>query len=303
MGGVCCCCCAPDATESEKAPLFGHSQADTRFSTTITKKSAARASDGMSRGGAGSAAPPTQPAKSGGGGGGGGGDQKKSGGESAAKKKSEVKPVFNRRFTAIVTHIPKNELSNLERLFQSVTNRSDLDGTLNRSQFEQIFLPYFPDVGGALSSRLFDSLVAASHTKNKSTLASGGAAGGGGGGDGKAVAVSGTDTVTFRALCTAVYMWCEGSMADKLKLLFEMWDTDRNGVLSREELKRMISTITKSSAATGALLMRDATKSEQFLKGMREEEGGGGGIGSDENMERFTEQLDDDLECTHVCVI
>jgi len=126
--------------------------------------------------------------------------------------------------------IPVDRMDNVKRLYQHATNRNDLKGELTFDEFRTSVARYFtvaaPD--GAAITVLFHVLA------------------------------DGQPTMSYAQLAAALYMWGEGMLEDKLKLLFEMWDQNNDGHLSRREFKNLVKAISKGSVACGAVVLNIA---------------------------------------------
>eukprot|EP00466_Bigelowiella_natans_P000374 jgi/Bigna1/66305/fgenesh1_pg.1_\ len=103
---------------------------------------------------------------------------------------------------------------------EKVDKEEDVELGIRFKEFSEHFAGFFDEIGTKMGHRLFNSLADVNGRLSLSKLQNG------------------------------IYRWGQGSMRDKLTLLFDMWDLNRNGKLDREEIHDMMNVLTKSSGTT-----------------------------------------------------
>mmetsp|Transcript_15278 Transcript_15278/g.21475 ORF Transcript_15278/g.21475 Transcript_15278/m.21475 type:complete len:511 (-) Transcript_15278:388-1920(-) len=111
--------------------------------------------------------------------------------------------------------------------------------TIEYSDFADHFAEFFDEIGSTMTKRLFNSLADFNGRLNLQTLKNG------------------------------VYRWGQGSMRDKLTLVFDMWDLNRNGNLDTQEIRDMMKMLAKSSGTSflsHALNLRNADSAKKDIE-------------------------------------
>jgi len=113
------------------------------------------------------------------------------------------------------------EERNIKRQWDTCMRSKDMKNPAEESigyqEFVEHFAHFFDDIGTSMPKRLFNSLC------------------------------DFNGRLTQRKLRNGIYRWGQGSMRDKLTLLFDIWDLNRNGALDKEEIRDMMTVLSNNS--------------------------------------------------------
>ncbi|GAB5362652.1 hypothetical protein AAMO2058_000816000 [Amorphochlora amoebiformis] len=135
------------------------------------------------------------------------------------------------------------------------------ENAIRYEEFSDHFATFFDPVGSTMTQRLYNAL---SDQKGR---------------------------LTEKRLRNGILRWSQGRMRDRLTLLFDMWDLNRNGYIDRSEIRDMMKELSKS---TGSAFLSKALQ----IEGACDEKRGNEKISDavEAILKRFDQCVDDDRE-------